>query len=550
MRRPRPQTHKPFTITAPVGGLNTVDPAAALPPGDAQALVNMINGENGLRPRMGFAEWCTGVDGAAAEVRSILTYKGSVAGYDRTYAVTPNGIWNTTASSAAPIKVLSLNTVGGNAGYGCGLAYVTGGGVRTLLYCDEVNGYHVRLETDTDAQYGAGTGFNRIAQGAGVGQISGVNPNLFAWVISFKSRLWFVEAGSTRAWYLATGAIYGAATQFDFGQQFKRGGTLACLAVWTMDGGTGMDDLLVAISTEGEVVIYQGTDPSQIGTFSKVGGWDLGGVPAGRRLATTFGGDLLILSSTGIVPVSKLPAGRSLLSPDLFLTRKVRNLFNGLMAARKGLLGWSIIPNPADNTLIVAYPPLAGESRQQFASSLVNGAWSQYTGLPIVSAEILNGTLYFGTADGRLCVMQGYIDNVARTGSTANALAVTFSGLTAFEGGGIPNQKQVGLIRANLVAQGAFPSLAVEVRYDFDTSPIQSALPKPALPANAWDDGSGTGAKWDQALFAADSGGAPLSQTFGAAGMGVFIGVAWKGSTISRCNLVNFDIVVEAGGFL
>jgi len=119
------------------------------------------------------------------------------------------------------------------------------------------------------------------------------------------------------------------------------------------------------------------------------------------------------------------------------------------------------------------------------------------------------------------------------------------AGLTAFQHGGVANQKRVHMIRANLIAQNAAPALAVEARYDFDQTDILSALPAPAVPANAWDVG-----KWDQALFAVDAGGVPVQQTFGAIGMGAYIAVAWKMASISRTNLVGFDITVEQGGFL
>jgi len=42
----------------------------------------------------------------------------------------------------------------------------------------------------------------------------------------------------------------------------------------------------------------------------------------------------------------------------------------------------------------------------------------------------------------------------------------------------------------------------------------------------------------------------PVQQTFGAIGMGAYIAVAWKMASISRTNLVGFDITVEQGGFL
>jgi hypothetical protein len=112
----------------------------------------------------------------------------------------------------------------------------------------------------------------------------------FAAVMVWKSRVWLVEKGSTRAWYSGINAIYGTYTSFDFGSKMRSGGPLANLYDWSYDGGSGMDSLLVAISTAGDVVIYGGTDPTSAATFGLKGSWSLGGVPAGRNIATANGG--------------------------------------------------------------------------------------------------------------------------------------------------------------------------------------------------------------------------------------------------------------------
>ena len=42
---------------------------------------------------------------------------------------------------------------------------------------------------------------------------------------------------------------------------FRRGGYIKAMASWTLDGGAGMEDQLVLFSSNGEAVIYGGTDP-------------------------------------------------------------------------------------------------------------------------------------------------------------------------------------------------------------------------------------------------------------------------------------------------
>src|SRR5437763_331286 len=91
-RRPQPRENLPATIPAPVGGLNTIDPGFALPETDCPLLYNLIGAENGLRSRLGWKEWATGLGG---EVRSVIPFVGSdqAGSTDRLFAATSAGLW-------------------------------------------------------------------------------------------------------------------------------------------------------------------------------------------------------------------------------------------------------------------------------------------------------------------------------------------------------------------------------------------------------------------------------------------------------------------------
>ena len=58
---PQQQRTAGVTMNAPVGGINTVTAAGAMPPTDCLALNNMIPYQYGLRVRAGFADWFTGI---------------------------------------------------------------------------------------------------------------------------------------------------------------------------------------------------------------------------------------------------------------------------------------------------------------------------------------------------------------------------------------------------------------------------------------------------------------------------------------------------------
>jgi hypothetical protein len=198
-------------------------------------------------------------------------------------------------------------------GYGQWQNFTTIGG-HFILYCDESNGYYTYTESS-----GA---WDRIT-GA---QVTGVDPNDFVAVCVFKGRPWFVEKDTASAWYLDVGSITGAATQFNFGNKFKKGGTLVNLFTWTVDGGEGVDDYLVAISSAGDVILYRGNNPDTATDWFQHGSWFIGSTPAGRRIAGSFGGELYLISNFGVLPLSKLLSGRTIQEQDIFLTRRITPL--------------------------------------------------------------------------------------------------------------------------------------------------------------------------------------------------------------------------------
>lgn len=553
MRKPRPSRLTDRHLAAPIGGVNTADAISELPLSDATQLINHINGESGLAVRPGYKDHAIGMDG---EVRSVIGYTGASAagGSDKMFACTGTKIYDITAGGPAPATAYTFLTQDANTGYGSSLIMVTGGG-RFLVYTDESNGYLIRPD---------GGAWAKVNEGAGAGEISNVNPGSLVNVVSFKGRLMFVEKNSTRMWYLAPGAVYGAATAFDFGREFPHGGHLAQLAVYTRDGGAGADDILVAISSAGDVVVYAGTDPATLGAFQRTGGWFVGGVPAGRRLASAFGGELMILTVSGALPLSRMVAGRTLLSPDQYATYKIQFPFTATMADRRSAKGWSILPHPKCAAMLITVPKVAGETSKQFAMSIAKGAWHFWRDLPIFSGEVWNGKFYFGTADGRVCVSEGFVDNVAHDGSIANAKEIVFSGFSAFRSLQTAKLKQVQMINPVVLGQ-LKPNIQAQARYDFDISDIttidpsaESGIPNPAADTDVWGDAQWADSEADEAGGVWDgTGGSEATDALigyvlkkGQVGMGNHVAVAWRGQSGTKLTLVGFDILIEVGGYL
>lgn len=520
----------PIAVPIPLG-LDTVNSPSALPPQRCPFLVNLIGADNGMRSRMGHAEWVTGMSGTGGDdsVRTIIPYTGSAksGSKDRLFGVTKTGIYQNTTSTAAPgAKLVTFGTTTGDAGYGTWWVTATAAG-RFAFYVDEENGAYMYTEsTDT---WAAAAGITNVAA---ADLAAGVN---------FKSRNWFVEDETPYGWYLPAGAVLGAATKFNFGEKFRAGGVLAGLYNWTYDGGAGSDDFLVAVSSAGDIVIYEGTDPSSVATFGLRGVWYGGGVPYGRRLATNFGGDMAVLTAQGTLSLSQLVVGKPLIDQSMYATRDIANMFNQLMTQKRGLRGWSIRMHPQDNAIIVTVPTNDGSPTTQLAMSMSTKGWSTYRDLPITCCESWNGSFYFGTQDGRTCLNKDFVDNVKLSAPTEYT-PIDYSMITRFSNLGVPAQKQVQLIRVALLSGSASPAVRAEARFKYNR--VEAARPAPSVKfgAGAWD-----GAHWDQDSWSGDLGA--VEKLFGGKGIGAQVSVALRGLADAPTVIAGIDLMVTRGSF-
>lgn len=479
-RKPIGTLDRPLRLPAPVGGMNSVAPGTQMPELDCIYAYNLIASELGLVSRTGWREYVTGLTGSVdSRVRTTIPFHGSIGSANKLFATTDTGIWDVTSSTASPTKVYTFTTYGGDAGWGVAAAVVTTAG-HFLLYADEVNGLHYYSEsTGVWAAY---------TTGSGTGQVTGVDPALVVSVTVWKNRVWLTERGTAKAYYLDAGAIFGTATAFNFGGRLAHGGYLVGLFNWSTDGGSGLDTALVGIGSGGDVVIYIGTDPSSATTFALKGVWFVGAIPAGRNVATDYGGDLLILSSIGLIPLSRLIIGGAAEDASQYATAKISNLFASLVAAGRNIRGWSVHVHPTDSALLICVPVPGETATIQLAMSTTSRGWSRYRDIPMLSAAVWDGELYFGTDDGRVCRNAGVVDNVTLADPGGDAQAIQYSLLTRYQGSA--NNIQVQAIRPIILSDEADPLLAATAKYDWSTE-------EPGEPSGSSNGGSGS---WDYGL--------------------------------------------------
>lgn len=293
--------------------------------------------------------------------------------------------------------------------------------------------------------------------------ITGVSSSTLVHVTAHKFRLWFVQTGSTDLWYLATNAVAGSATKFSLGGLLKRGGYIMAVATWSVDSGAGMDDMFVAWSSEGELVVYQGTDPADADTWALVGVYRTS-KPLGRRCMVPVGGDVAMISEDGILPISlMLQADRAVVSGKA-LTAKIRQAYADAVKRSRDAFGWEIAVHPARNMALVNVPGGGGEATVQFALNTITGAWCRFRDMVAICWAQYDNNLYYGTASG--IVMH------ADTGGLDDGHPIEAVCLPAYmDLGASGRQKMVTMVQPIFTSDiaGLAPSVSVAVDYALPT---------------------------------------------------------------------------------
>jgi hypothetical protein len=346
----------------------------------ALVLDNWFPTRTGISVRGGIQEFFDSE--VASAITSLWTYK--VSGVSKLFA----------ANSASVFDISSTpneEVTGQTGGYYSTQQMETGGGNYQYI----VNGEDNPLLYD-------GSTFTEIT-GVSTPAITGVTTSTLSHVWAYKNRLYFVQGGTMVAWYLGIDSVGGAALDHTLRGVFQKGGSLLFGATWSVDAGAGIDDYCVFISDRGEIAVYSGDDPGA-DNWSLVGRFELGGTPLGKNGTMRAGGDLLIATTDGLVAISaalqKDEVALSLAAASLAIEPDWRNEANARIS-----LPWEVEKWPEKNLAIVTNPVVDGTTAAQcFVVNLETGAWSRYTGWDARSLALHNGTMYFGTTDGRVMV--------------------------------------------------------------------------------------------------------------------------------------------------
>lgn len=507
-QKTRAQVSRTATLPSPIGGWNARDSIAAMEPTDAVILQNFFATTSSVQLRQGSTNWATGL---GAQVNSLMAFNPK-AGTPELFAGAGTNIHDVTASGPVGAAVVAGLT---NDKWQH-INFANAAGSWLLL----VNG------ADSGQKYDGTTWSNMVLVGANSADMIHITP--------YANRVWMIEDQTLTAWYLGVGAVEGAATAFDLTPVFSRGSYLVALGVWTVDAGdsSGMTDYLCFVTNQGEVALYQGTDPSSASTFSKKGVWRLG-APMATRCLMKYGGDLLYIGRDGLAPFTKALAS-SRVNTQINLTGKIDGAISNAIDLYSGVFGWQTLLFPGGDMLFLNIPTSIG-FQEQYVMNTITGAWSRFTGWAANCWELFNEQPYFG---GNGVVVRAWNGTYNDNGS-----AIVGEALQAFSYFGTQQLKQFLMARPIIQTNGA-PGIQMGFNVDYDMTPPVGTPSFSAPGFGLWDVGL-----WDVAVWGADALVRKDWQYI--SGVGYTGAMHFRIATLdASVNWVSTDIAMRDGGVL
>lgn len=462
-------------------------------------------------------------------VRSIIPWNG-LNGTERLFAAALSRMWDVTDEGKA--KVAGINIT-------------PGPGAEEFVWCaiTVAGGPYTVAANQTDIPFiFDGKEWNRMMLEDKSGAL---NPFSLDSPWAYRGRLFFIEADANRAWFLPPDSISGEVQPVDLGGIFSKGGTLIAGGAWSVDTQVGPQERCVFISSNGEVAIYSGDNPADPEMWALEGTVRIAS-PLARRCTVRVGGDLYILTTDGIMPMSQATVIDVAQDRKVLLTSNINNAFVEAAEKTKNYPGWQIYAFTTGHTVYLNGPTTPKGNAEQYVMNTITGAWSRYTGLPATVWGSLNDKIYFGTSDGK--IMR------AEYGGADNGKPIVARFVTNFNMFGDGQAlKFPKMVRPMVQSNADNPAMAIDVCLDYDVR-VPSAPPVTyAVPEAYWDID-----KWDEAKWGGlsskrvQSGWRPLTAKPGRA-LAISFAVQVQSTNPDApvfFSVLGFDLAFEAGNAL
>jgi hypothetical protein len=506
-----------YSLPAPALGWNARDSIASMKEAEALIMDNVFPDTTDVMVRKGYSQFATGLSDS---IESLMPYNRA-DGDDQLFCASNGAFYDVTAGGAVGAAVQSSLT---NARW----QHVNFTNSSGTVYLCCFNGVDA-------ARYWNGSTWTTLGtSGPGLHINGGLDSSTVISAAVHKRRMWLVQVDSLKAWYLPVDSVGGSAAAIDLGGIAYKGGYIMALGTWTIDAGEGMDDYWCAVTSEGQLAVYRGTDPSSSTAWVLVGVWDVG-QPIGRRCLYKYKSDLLYISLEGVLPLSAaITLGRT--DQRVALTDKITQAMSSAAASNKSNFGWELLFYPEANMLMLNVPIDEGMNQEQYAMNTVTGAWGgPFNGIEANCWCIFGGEPYFGS--------DGYVgkfwDSLSDNGNN-----IEFEAQQAYTYLGTRGRlKQVKSVRPYILAGGNF-SVVMGVNVDFSQSQITGSISFSAPTYGIWDTGL-----WDFGIWGADLNSYADWQTVNAIGTAVSLRIKGQVKNI-EFRYAAADVVYENGGVI
>lgn len=360
-------------ISAPFGGWNERDGLTTMDPLDAVVIDNWEVDTESIRLRKGDKQFVTGLTG---EVEFLFEHRSETG---------------TKFLAAAGDEVSEIST---------GTPISLGTGFTNARWSAENLGNQTTLVNGADApQSFNGSTLSAASFTSGDVAVATLNT-----VTLVRSRLWFTALNRAAVFFGGLGAVTGALSEFDLaGVEGSQGGFAVKVASWSRDAGDGMDDFTVFVMSTGEIIVYQG-DPAT--TFSKVGSYNAS-PPLGNRATVNQGGELIIMTREGYMPLTAIMQGR--FGEEDAISSKIRDAVAEVVRASGNNFGFQAVKSPDGKFLVFNVPITTNVTYEQHIINIFNGSWFRFVDRNARTFGVFNNLLFFGTS-GK--VFQADVGNV------------------------------------------------------------------------------------------------------------------------------------------
>lgn len=545
-------TAQAFNLKPPIRGLNFANTLVSMDQSDALVMNNAIARNYGAELRKGHIQWSKGpVPGVS--VNTIMQYSpargdalspgegGPLGSGAKLFACsTDMKIYDVTVRGADPVvsqEVLG-QTIPGE------WSYTLFANIEKtfLLAVSDGGGYWTYETTGGWVEIPTGTAALQIEFPAG----DSTTTKDFEFIFAYHGRLFFVKKNSSAIYYMIdSGAIAGKVEMFDVGPLLPHGGDIKCMAIWTVDAGDGIDDKLVMVASEGDLLIFSGTDPGDVTAWNMDGRWFVGQVPRGRRFMAQYGGDLMILCSRGLVRLSELLRGQGLFLDMNQSVSRVNNQLSKSLATQREEKYFEIKLVESERVLFINVPRVQGATGTvQWMMDTNTLGWSHVWDIDMVTCETLRGSLFFVKPDNYIYEMfvgNTDVETPDLSGTPTSTQQVVGELQTAFVPVGEDMRRKQFVLCKPTFQSPSPPKLMMQANVNWSFKTTVGSPTGSQEESYRWDN-----ARWDQARWAGESG--TYEGWFGLEGFGTHVSLRIKFMGDYQTIFTNWIVVANPAG--